>query len=52
MFKWIKRLVESYEKTFLVELPKKTTVYKVGNKRYIKTKKISQNKIGRVRYIK
>ena len=37
MFKWIKRLVDSYEKMLGETLPtKKPTVYKVGNKRYIR----------------
>ena len=53
MFKWIKRLVDSYEKMLGEALPtKKPTVYKVGNKRYIRTKRISKKNIGKVRYIK
>ena len=52
MYKWIKDLVDAYENMFVVELPKKPTVYKIGNKRYIRTKKISKRTVGRVRYIK
>ena len=52
MYKWIKGLVDAYENMFVVELPKKPTVYKIGNKRYIRTKKISKRTVGRVRYIK
>jgi|TARA_R110000851_G_scaffold145677_1_gene285256 hypothetical protein len=51
MHKWIKNLVNAYEKMFIVELPKKQVVYKVGNKRYIRTKRISRKTVGRVRYI-
>jgi|TARA_B110000977_G_scaffold140952_1_gene178924 hypothetical protein len=52
MYKWIENLVDAYDKMFVVELPKKPTVYKIGNKRYIRTKKISKRTVGRVRYIK
>jgi hypothetical protein len=53
MFKWIKRLVDSYEKMLGNTPPiKKPTIYKVGNKRYIRTKRISKKNIGKVRYIK
>ena len=52
MYKWIKDLVDAYENMFVVELPKKPTVYKIGNRRYIRTKKISKRTVGRVRYIK
>ena len=52
MYKWIENLVDAYDKMFVVELPKKPTVYKIGNKRYIRTKKISKRTDGRVRYIK
>ena len=52
MYKWIKNLVDAYDKMFVVELPKKPTVYKIGNKRYIRTKKISKRTVGRVSYIK
>ena len=52
MHKWIKNLVNAYENMFIVELPKRPTVYKIGNKRYIRTKKISKRTVGRVRYIK
>jgi hypothetical protein len=52
MYKWIKDLVDAYDKMFIVELPKKPTVYKIGNRRYIRTKRISKKTIGRVKYIK
>ena len=52
MYKWIENLVDAYDKMFVVELPKKPTVYKIGNKRYIRTKKTSKRTVGRVRYIK
>ena len=52
MYKWIKNLVDAYDKMFVIEKPKKPTVYKVGNRRYIRTKKISKRTVGSVRYIK
>ena len=52
MYKWIKSLVDAYENMFVVELPKKPTVYKIGNRRYVRTKRISKKTIGRVKYIK
>jgi len=52
MYKWIKNLVDAYDKMFIVELPKKPIVYKVGNKRYIRTKRLSKRSVGRVKYIK
>jgi hypothetical protein len=52
MYKWIKNLVDAYDKMFIVELPKKPAVYKIGNKRYVRTKRISKKTVGRVKYIK
>ena len=52
MYKWIKNLVDAYDKMFIVELPTKPIVYKIGNKRYVRTKRISKKTIGRVKYIK
>ena len=52
MYKWIKNLVDAYDKMFIVELPKKPIVYKIGNKRYIRTKRISKRSVGKVQYIK
>ena len=52
MYKWIKNLVDAYDKMFIVELPKKPIVYKIGNKKYIRTKRISKRSVGRVKYIK
>jgi len=51
MYKWIKDLVDAYDKMFIVELPKKPTVYKIGNKRYMLKKRISKKTVGRVRYV-
>ena len=52
MYKWIKDLVDAYENMFVVELPKKPVVYKIGDRRYIRTKRIRKKTIGRVKYIK
>ena len=52
MYKWIKRMVSAYENMINIELPKKPIVYRVGNKRYIRTKRISKKIVGRVKYIK
>jgi hypothetical protein len=52
MYKWIKSMVGAYENMFNIELPKKPTVYKIGNKRYVRTKRISKRTVGRVKYIK
>jgi len=45
-------MVGAYENMFNIELPKKPTVYKIGNKRYVRTKRISKRTVGRVKYIK
>ena len=52
MYKWIKNLVDAYDKMFIVEKPKQPTIYKIGNKKYIRTKRISKRSVGRVKYIK
>ena len=52
MYKWIKDLVDAYENMFVVELPKKPVVYKIGDRRYVRTKRISKKTVGRVKYIK
>ena len=52
MYKWIKSLVDAYENMFVVKLPKKPVVYKIGDRRYVRTKRISKKTIGRVKYIK
>ena len=31
MYKWIKNLVDAYDKMFVIETPKKPIIYKVGN---------------------
>jgi hypothetical protein len=41
VYKWIKHIVESYEKMFTIEVPKRPTIYKIGDKRYVLTKRIS-----------
>jgi len=53
MFKHIRRLFERY-KQFLFESyePKKPTVYKIGNKRYIKVKRLNQSSKSKGPYIK
>ena len=33
MYKWIKNLVDAYDKMFVIEKPKKPTVYKVGQQK-------------------
>lgn len=52
MYNWFKNLIDAYDKMFIVEKPKQPTIYKIGNKRYIRTKKISKRPVGTVRYIK
>ncbi len=52
MYNWFKNLIDAYDKMFIVEKPKQPTIYKIGNKRYIRTKKISKRTVGTVRYIK
>jgi len=45
MFRWFRRMVKRYQK-FLFDSyePKKPTVYKLGNKRYIKVKRLNRPK--------
>jgi hypothetical protein len=52
MYNWFKNLIDAYDKMFIVEKPKQPNIYKIGNKRYIRTKKISKRPVGTVRYIK
>ena len=52
MYNWIKNLLAAYDKMFVIEKPKKPTVYKIGNRRYIRTKRISKRTVGRVKYIR
>ena len=40
MYKWIKHVVKAYEKMFTVEVPQRPTVYKIGDKRYVRAKRI------------
>ncbi len=53
MFRYIRRLFESYKK-FLFESyePKKPTVYKIGNKRYVKVKRLRTRSKSKGPYIK
>ena len=52
MYNWIKNLLDAYDKMFVIEKPKKPTVYKIGSRRYIRTKRISKRTVGRVKYIR
>ena len=52
MYKWIKHIVKSYEKMFTVEVPKRPVVYKIGDKRYVLTKRISDSPIKKPNYEK
>jgi len=52
MFKHIRGWFETYKKSLFDSYePPKPTVYKIGNKRYVRTKRISRKTVGRVRYI-
>jgi len=52
VYKWIEHIVESYEKMFTIEVPKRPTVYKIGGKRYILTKRLSDSPIKKVTHEK
>ena len=52
MYKWIEHIVESYEKMFTIEVPKRPTIYKIGDKRYVLTKRISDSPIKKLDYEK
>jgi len=52
MYKWIKNLVDAYDKMFVIEKPKKPVVYKVGNKRYIRSRRMSNKPVPRTVYVK
>jgi hypothetical protein len=52
MYNWFKNLIDAYDKMFVIEKPRKPIVYKIGNKKYIRTKRISKRSVGRVKYIK
>ena len=52
MYNRFKNLIDAYDKMFIVEKPKQPTIYKIGNKKYIRTKRISKRSVGRVKYIK
>ena len=41
MYKWIKNLVDAYDKMFVIEKPKKPIIYKIGKKRYIRSRRMS-----------
>ena len=49
MFKWIKNLVDAYVG---IQEPKKPTIYKVGKKRYIRSRRISKSPVKRTIYEK
>jgi hypothetical protein len=40
VYKWIKHVVKAYEKMFTVEVPQRPVVYKIGDKRYVRAKRI------------
>lgn len=53
MFKWFRRLSESYKKFLFDQYIPKPTVYKIGNKKYIKVKRLNTGtKASRGPYIK
>ena len=52
MYKWIKNLVDAYDKMFIVELPKKPIIYKIGKKRYIRSRRMSNKPVPRTVYVK
>jgi hypothetical protein len=47
MFNWFKKLLDAYAKMTTVEKPKKPTIYKIGNKKYIRVKRIGRGNKGR-----
>ena len=49
MYKWIKNLVDAYDKMFVVEKPKKPVIYKVGKKRYIRSRRVGKTTIPKTR---
>ena len=52
MYKWIKNLVDAYDKMFVIEKPKKPIIYKVGKKRYIRSRRMSNKPVPRTVYVK
>ena len=40
MFNWFKNLLDAYDRMLAIEKPKRPTVYKIGNKKYIRIKRI------------
>ena len=52
MYKWFKNLVDAYDKMFVIEIPKKPTVYKVGNRRYIRSRRLSKKPVPKTIYVK
>ena len=52
MYKWIKHIVKSYEKMFTVEVPQRPVIYKIGDKRYVRAKRISNSPIKKINFKK
>jgi len=40
VYKWIKHIVKSYERMFTVEVPQRPVVYKLGDKKFVKVKRL------------
>ena len=49
MYKWIKNLVDAYDKMFVIEKPKKPMIYKVGKKRYVRSRRVGKTTIPKTR---
>ena len=52
MFRQLRRLWESWKKSLFDSYEPKPTVYKLGNKKYIKVKRISTNSRSKGPYLK
>jgi|TARA_R110001592_G_scaffold17028_13_gene72317 hypothetical protein len=52
MFNWFKNLIDAYDKMFVIEKPKQPTVYKIGNRRYIRSRRLGKTTMPRTIYIK
>ena len=52
MYKWIKNLVDAYDKMFVIETVKKPIIYKVGNKKYIRSRRVSNKPVPKTIYVK
>ena len=52
MFNWFKNLLDAYDKMLAIEKPKRPTVYKIGNKKYIKVKRLKTDSKSKGPYAK